>query len=103
MNHELNDLCVEKFKILDRHVEESVEVRDAVKEHELKIKWAEDTVKAIMNSALTIKMSLAGVVVAILLQVGGFIYLWGGLNKTVEVNSGRLNTLEEIHPRLGTN
>jgi hypothetical protein len=33
-------------------------------------------------------------VFAILLQVGGFIYLWGGLNKQVEVNTAKWAVME---------
>ena len=38
-------------------------------------------------------LSLIGVIFAIILQIVTFAYLWGGLNKQVEVNTGRWERL----------
>ena len=37
-----------------------------------------------------------GIVLSIVIQIGAFAYLWGGLNKQVDINTGRLNVLESI-------
>jgi hypothetical protein len=43
--------------------------------------------KEFMHNYKGVRTVLAGVVVAIILQVGTFLYLWGGLTNTVAKNS----------------
>lgn len=53
------------------------------------------------QSSFSIKSSLIGVVFAIIVQVGGFLYLWGMQTQTVSGHEHRIEYLETIHPRSG--
>jgi hypothetical protein len=37
-----------------------------------------------------------GIAITIIIQVGAFAYLWGGMAKQVEINTGRLTVLETM-------
>ena len=45
------------------------------------------------------RTTLVTLVVTMLLQVMGFLYLWGRIVQRVEVNTDRITALEIIHPR----
>lgn len=49
------------------------------------------------------RVALIGVIIAIFIQIIGFAYLWGGMSKQVEINTGRLTKVEALHepPKLG--
>jgi len=98
-DHEIAQYCQEKFRQYDEHLKESIPVRDSLKTMESCVGWLTKRLDAIENSALSIKLSLIGVVIAILMQIGGFIYLWGGLNKQVDTNNKRIAEIEELFPR----
>jgi hypothetical protein len=50
-----------------------------------------------VDSIKSIRTNLFGIVIAILLQVGGFLWLWGGLTTTVKADNKYL--WEQISPR----
>jgi hypothetical protein len=40
------------------------------------------------------------IILVIMVQIGTFLFMWGQLTKTVEINSNRILSIEELHPRL---
>jgi hypothetical protein len=76
----------------EHHLEEAIPFRAIVAQHEKRF-TENDSYKRQLTGILV------SVVIAILLQVGSFLYMWGTLSKQVEVNTGRLTGLENIHPR----
>lgn len=43
--------------------------------------------------------AVLGVILALLVEIFGIFYFAGKITRTIEVNSGRIQCLEEIHPR----
>lgn len=101
-DHEIMTYCKEKF-------EQHNELLKEFKIHSSKVSLIEGslgylvkTVDSVRASDWAVKSSLIGIVFAILVQIGGFLYLWGRLNYNVEENTRRIISIEEIHPRLIT-
>jgi hypothetical protein len=42
---------------------------------------------------------MATIILTIVIQIGVFLFMWGQLTKQVEINSGRIYSIEELHPR----
>lgn len=99
-DHEITAYCQEKFRQYDAHLSESVPFRDKVSMIDASLGYLVKAVEAYKNSDFTIKMSLVGIVFAILVQIGGFIYLWGRLTQTVEITAQRVQVIEDMHPRV---
>jgi hypothetical protein len=61
-------------------------------------------VKEFMNSIKGFRTTLATMALAIVLQVGTFLFLWGGLTTTVNKNSDQIwNKLTPVAERNATN
>lgn len=101
--HEINAYCQEKLRQFDEfkksHEADSPKWKEKITIAEASLGYLVKALDAYKNSDLTIKMSLLGIVFAILCQIGGFIYLWGQLTQTVEITAQRVQVLEEMHPR----
>lgn len=99
-DHDITAYCQEKFRQYDAHLAGSVAFRDKVNMIDASLGFLVKAVESYKNSDFTIKMSLIGIVFAILVQIGGFIYLWGRLTQTVENTAQRVQVLEDMHPRI---
>jgi hypothetical protein len=88
--------CLERWRRFDKHEGESIPIRDSVKTHAVQIQMLVDK----FGEIASIRNSMFGIVFAIVLQIGSFVYMWGQLTKIVEINSGRITAIEELHPRM---
>lgn len=98
-DHELNEYCKEKQRQYDEHMKESQVFRDKMNIVEASLGWLTAKIDACRQADTAVKTSLVGIVLAILLQIGGFIYLWGHLNATVERHTEQINDLNNLFPR----
>jgi len=98
-DHEVSQYCMEKFRQYDQHLAESVPFRDKVNMIDASLGYLVKAVDAFRNSDFTIKMSLVGIVFAIIVQIGGFVYLWGRLTQNVETIEKRVCVIEQLFPR----
>jgi len=87
--HEISEYCREKFRQFEEHLKDTPAVRENVTMTCQAVGWLTKRLDAIEASSLSIKVSLVGVVLAIVMQVMGFVYLWGGLSKQVDINTQR--------------
>jgi hypothetical protein len=87
------DLLINQTEKIHDKFSEITELRQAVKEHEKKFSQLD------VHRRWAIGIEISTITI-IAIQIVGFVYLWGNLTKTVEVNSGRIVTLEELHPRV---
>lgn len=71
-------------KELDRHIDEAKPIRDSVV-----------SLKVDVANLVGMRGAVYGIVVAIMMQIGGFFYLWGGINNMVQINTRRLDILEK--------
>ena len=46
------------------------------------------------------RISIVGIAGLIVLQIIGFVFMWGQLCKVVETNTARIEGMEELHPRV---
>jgi hypothetical protein len=95
INFSIRGLVEKSDKINGRyehHLEEAIPYRSKVDEQERKLLLNESFNRQMVGIQIS-------VVLSILIQIGAFVYLWGGLTKQVEINTGRLSSIEDIHPR----
>lgn len=83
-DHEASAYCKEKFRQYDEHIKESPEFRDKVITIEGAIGWMVKTVEEIKAADKMTKTTLFTIAMAIVMQIGGFIYLWGGRAEVVK-------------------
>jgi len=89
LEEKINDLSVnmsamnEKMSFLDRRINGSI---DNIEKH--------------IEHGRSWRISIIGVALMLILQILSFTYIYGQLNAQVRVNNTRLETLEEIHPRV---
>jgi hypothetical protein len=98
-DHEVSQYCMEKFRQYDQHLAESVPFRDKVNMIDASLGYLVKAVDAFRGSDFTIKMSLIGIVFAIVVQIGGFVYLWGKMTQHVDDIDKRVVTIEQLFPR----
>ena len=99
IEEKLDNLVTKADKIngrYDEHLAEAIPYRGKVDMHDNKFCQMEAHRRWLIGlqvSTLTI----------IVLQIVGFVYLWGQLTKTVEINTGRITGIEfnidKLHPR----
>jgi hypothetical protein len=99
-DHEASAFCREKFRQYDQHIQDSPAFRDKVTLMEGGIGWVVKTVESIQKSDLAIKTSLFGIVFAIIVQVCGFVYLWGRQEQTVARLVSDVKDLTVIYTRI---
>jgi len=100
-DHEINAYCQEKFRQFEEHQRDTPAVRENVTMTCQAVGWLTKRLDAIEGASMSIKVSLFGIVVAILMQIGGFVYLWGQQTKTIERNSSDISELQGMFPRTG--
>lgn len=84
MHDEPLPACKLLHKQAQDHINESKPVRDQI-----------TTLATQMKELFGMRGAVYGIVVAILMQIGGFFYLWGGMDQMVKINTRRLNIIEE--------
>lgn len=96
MHEERLEVCKNEWKMVEKHLEESISVRDRLSKVEVHVGSIMDTLKSFSQ----IRYTIWGIVFTIVLQIITFAQLWGQMSKQVDVDDKRISTLEEIHPRL---
>jgi len=76
----------------EKHLEEAVPIRAMVTMHE-------ERLGAIVAHRHWIIGVVTSVVFTLLIQTGALIYFYGQLTRQVEINTGRIENIETIHPR----
>lgn len=100
-------VCIEIFKRLEDKVDTLLDKTDKLNEKFIEINELKEKVKLHEAKFVGLETNhkfvigiLSSIVVAILIQIGTFLYFWGDLNRQVNMDSRRIETIEEIHPRL---
>jgi len=100
---EMLDVCKKEHEIYNQFMVTGYAVRDTVREHEIKLELMLKERKEWMDEWRKDRRdhfnSFISILAVIALQVCGFIYMWGRLTQIVDVNSGRITAMEELHPR----
>jgi len=85
------DVCAEKFKVIDKHLEESPEHRDKIVQHELRLGTVEDNIEKIAKAVDKIKgikisviLSALAIVVTVGLAGYGLAVQWGKVLAKIE-------------------
>ena len=87
------DVLLEQTNKLNDKFQEVAELRAMVHSHEEKFAQLD------VHRRWAIGMQVSTIVI-IAVQIGSFLFLWGSLNKQVAVNTDRIASIEEIHPRV---
>ncbi len=72
----------------DKHIEESINYRIKIEQHDL-----------IIDEMNSLKRLWWGAIITMVASLLSIAVMWGGLIKQVSVNTGRLNDIELLHPR----
>jgi hypothetical protein len=103
----MSDVCHEHDKMIDTVVSiklDLVETKSMVKNLDSTVIRSITDIEKHIEHGHAWRMAIVGLaatgLISLALQIGGFVYLWGQLTKVVEVNSGRICLLEELHPRV---
>ena len=92
--------CTEHIKL----AEDIAIVKTTVVSLDKRINGSMDTIAKYVSTSDAWRMSIVGIAVTLLttvfLQIGAFLYLWGGLSKQVDMDGARISAIETVHPRV---
>jgi hypothetical protein len=100
-------VCIEIFKRLEEKVDTLIVKADSI--HNRFEEVSELRTKIVAHDAKFVQLDVhrcwviglqVSVILIICIQVGTFLFMWGSMSNQVKVDVGRINSLEEIHPRL---
>lgn len=89
-HNEMLPECQERFKTMEKHVEESPNVRDMVVRHDTQIKIMVDNIAALADLKKTIIGSSTTVIITVMLAALALAVTWG---RTIE----KVERLDRIH------
>lgn len=91
----VQEVRLEQVKIntrYEKHLEEAIPYRSQVDAHETRFEQNDVHGRWLVGI-------LVSILVTIFLQIGTFVYLWGRITKQVEINTVRMTSIEDLHPR----
>jgi hypothetical protein len=92
--------CTEHIKL----AEDIAVVKTTVVNLDKRINGSMDTIAKYVSTSDAWRMSIVGIaatlLVTVLMQIGAFLYLWGGLSKQVDMDNARISAIEAVHPRV---
>lgn len=101
------DLCKEKFRQVDEHLKDAPANREKIVEHDTRINCLEQVQDSLAKAVdrmkgvkMTVILSAAGIILTIVLAMLAVSTQWGSAINQIRVNTGRLESLEAIHPRM---
>lgn len=90
------DYCPDHIKIS----QDMATIKERVMSLDDKIGTSIKAIEKHISGGAAWRLSILGVAVSLLIQLGGFIYLFGQLNTRVTINTGRIDQIENLHPRV---
>ena len=91
-HNEILPECQEKFKGLDKHIEDSPTVRDMVVRHDIQIKTMIENIAALADLKRTIVGSSMSVIVSVMVAALALAVTWG---RTIE----KVERLDRMYPQ----
>jgi hypothetical protein len=102
--HERDEICIEKFKQMDEHIKDSVPFREAVTKHNEQVLALErahmvmvQDVKEIKEAIARLERTVMYAAIAGLMTLVGIALWLGGDKRQIEVNTARLDKIEQEH------